>query len=72
MTQDQVIRAWKDPAFRAGLSTTELQALPANPAGMVELSESELTEVSGGSTPICTVIITFLVTQTGENEEVQQ
>ncbi len=61
MTQDQVIRAWKDPAFRAGLSATELQALPANPAGMVELSESELTEVSGGTTFPCLTISIFLL-----------
>ncbi len=71
MTQDQVIRAWKDPAFRAGLSATELQALPANPAGMVELSESELTEVSGGTTIVCTVVLTILLLDSCSKEEAQ-
>ncbi len=61
MTQDQVIRAWKDPAFRAGLSATELQALPVNPAGMVELSEGELTEVSGGTTIVCVTVVTVIL-----------
>jgi mersacidin/lichenicidin family type 2 lantibiotic len=57
MTQDQVIRAWKNPSFRAGLSAAEQKALPANPAGVVDLNERELTEVSGGTTPLCVGII---------------
>lgn len=50
MTKDMIIRAWKDPAFRATLSPEQLSALPANPAGLsaVELNESELNEVVGG------------------------
>jgi mersacidin/lichenicidin family type 2 lantibiotic len=62
VTQDQVIRAWKDPAYRSRLSETELRALPANPAGLVELSESEMMEVSGGTTTVC--IVTVVVTLT--------
>lgn len=50
MTKDMIIRAWKDPSFRASLSAEQLAALPANPAGMsaVELNETELCEVVGG------------------------
>lgn len=61
MTQDQVVRAWRDPAYRSRLSPTQRQALPANPAGMVELSERELLEVNGGTTGPCavTVIVTL-------------
>ena len=59
MILDQVIRAWKDPAFRAGMSETERQALPANPAGLVELGEGELTETKGGTSIPCSVM--FLI-----------
>ncbi len=69
MTQDQVIRAWKDPAFRAGLSATEMEALPANPAGMIELSDGELTEVSGGTTLLCVTILTLLLGQCSNDAE---
>ena len=50
MTKDMIIRAWKDPAFRATLTAEQLAALPANPAGLsaVELNETELNEVVGG------------------------
>jgi mersacidin/lichenicidin family type 2 lantibiotic len=54
MTKDMIIRAWKDPAFRATLTTEQLAALPANPAGLsaVELNETELNEVVGGLAPV--------------------
>src|SRR5262249_54034784 len=47
-TNRDIIRAWTDAAFRAQLSAEQRAALPANPAGMVELSAAELTEVGGG------------------------
>lgn len=56
---DQAIRSWKNPAFRASLSETEQKALPANPAGMVELGEGELTETKGGTSIPCSVM--FLI-----------
>lgn len=56
MTQDQIVHAWKNPSARAALS-----ALPANPAGAIELSETELTETNGGSTTVCFLIISYLV-----------
>ena len=50
MTKDMIIRAWKDPAFRATLSPEQLAAMPANPAGLSagEMNEAELSEVVGG------------------------
>ena len=48
MNIDTIIRAWKDPSFRASLSASELAELPANPAGMVEISDGELARASGG------------------------
>lgn len=41
-----IIRAWKDSAYRASLSAADLADLPTNPAG--DLSDDELTQVSGG------------------------
>lgn len=71
MTQDQVIRAWKNPAYRARLSDTQRNALPANPAGLVELSENELLEVSGGTTAVCvvTVVVTLTLLLSGDTPQ---
>ncbi|XXF76344.1 mersacidin/lichenicidin family type 2 lantibiotic [Myxococcaceae bacterium GXIMD 01537] len=50
MTKDMIIRAWKDPSFRASLTEEQRASLPANPAGAsaVELNETELQIVVGG------------------------
>ncbi len=42
-----VIRAWRDPEYRATLSSDELAALPAHPAGLIELSDAELASAAG-------------------------
>jgi mersacidin/lichenicidin family type 2 lantibiotic len=62
MTQAQVVRAWKDPEYRSTLSEAQLRALPANPAGLVELNESELMEVNGGTTGPCAVSVIVTLT----------
>lgn len=51
MNTETLIRAWKDPAFRASLSSEQRQALPENPSGkpMTELGDDELTDVTGGA-----------------------
>ena len=48
MSKVDVIRAWKDPKYRATLSGEELAALPENPAGLIELSDLDL-DVAGGA-----------------------
>ena len=50
MKKDMIIRAWKDPAFRAGLSPEERAAVPECPAGpsLSELDEGSLAEAVGG------------------------
>jgi mersacidin/lichenicidin family type 2 lantibiotic len=45
-----IIRAWKDEAYRASLNEEQLAVLPANPIGEVELSDSDLAGISGGGT----------------------
>jgi mersacidin/lichenicidin family type 2 lantibiotic len=42
MSNPDIIRAWKDEAFRANLGET---LLPENPAGQIELSDESLSGV---------------------------
>ena len=53
MDTTTIIRAWKDPAFRASLSTEQRTALPECPAGtsLTELDESDLDGAVGGGLP---------------------
>ena len=48
MSKSNVIRAWKDPAYRSSLSQAECAALPDNPAGSVEISDADLGKIAGG------------------------
>ncbi len=48
LTNQDIVRAWKDADFRNQLSGEQRAALPENPAGVVELSIAELNEVAGG------------------------
>jgi mersacidin/lichenicidin family type 2 lantibiotic len=50
-----LIRAWKDEMYRDGLTAEQLAAMPANPAGVLELSEDELAGVDGACTPLVTL-----------------
>jgi mersacidin/lichenicidin family type 2 lantibiotic len=50
MEKDRIIRAWKDPEFRASLSEQERASLPGHPSeeALSELREVELAQVAGG------------------------
>ncbi|WP_224368062.1 mersacidin/lichenicidin family type 2 lantibiotic [Hyalangium versicolor] len=50
MNTDLIIRAWKDPEFRARLSAEERDSLPDMPSGapMTELDEGALRDIVGG------------------------
>ncbi|MEX1364190.1 MAG: mersacidin/lichenicidin family type 2 lantibiotic [Nannocystaceae bacterium] len=48
MSNFDVVRAWKDPAYRRTLTPEQLASLPEHPAGLVELSDEQLGEASGG------------------------
>ncbi|MFY0528772.1 mersacidin/lichenicidin family type 2 lantibiotic [Archangium gephyra] len=43
-----IVRAWKDEQYRMSLTESERANLPANPAGMVELTDADLDGVAGG------------------------
>jgi mersacidin/lichenicidin family type 2 lantibiotic len=50
LTQDEIIRAWKDEEYRNSLTEAERQyAGERYPAGEVELSDEELEKISGGA-----------------------
>jgi mersacidin/lichenicidin family type 2 lantibiotic len=52
MSQENIIRAWKDENFRQQLSEKERALLPEHPAGAIELAEADLGAVAGGLPPI--------------------
>jgi len=47
-----IIRAWKDPIYRATLEASEQGALDS-PAGMIELTGTDLDQVAGGHSGKC-------------------
>ncbi|HEY2837599.1 MAG TPA: mersacidin/lichenicidin family type 2 lantibiotic [Pirellulales bacterium] len=47
MSRVDIIRAWKDASYRNSLSAAQKAGLPANPAGMVELTEIEASTING-------------------------
>jgi mersacidin/lichenicidin family type 2 lantibiotic len=50
MKKEMIVRAWKDPAYRASLTSEERATLPESPSGraLTELDESELLGIIGG------------------------
>lgn len=48
MSNEKIIRAWKDEAFRESLSDAERALLPEHPVGIIDLGDAELEQVAGG------------------------
>ncbi|MHA6785703.1 mersacidin/lichenicidin family type 2 lantibiotic [Pseudonocardia saturnea] len=48
MSAFDLVRAWKDPEFRAGLGEEECAQLSEHPAGLIELDDAYLDQVAGG------------------------
>jgi mersacidin/lichenicidin family type 2 lantibiotic len=44
-----IVRAWKDEAYRQSLSEDMLDELPTNPAGELELTDACLDAIYGGT-----------------------
>lgn len=53
MKKVDVIRAWKDEAYRASLTEEERARLPPNPAGVVEINDDYLRGVTGSRSACC-------------------
>lgn len=51
MSKPDIVRAWKEPDYRATLSVAELSLLPSHPAGLIELDDEELARASGMLAP---------------------
>ena len=49
-----VVRAWKDPAYRDRLAAGDLALTPSNPAGVVELTDAQLREATGLAAAVVT------------------
>jgi mersacidin/lichenicidin family type 2 lantibiotic len=62
MSQEMLIRAWKDEEYRLSLSEAERALLPENPAGGFELSDAELDAIVAGSgCPTINCNVTFII-----------
>ncbi|MCI0392490.1 MAG: mersacidin/lichenicidin family type 2 lantibiotic [Acidobacteria bacterium] len=61
MTNQEIIRSWKDEDYLLNLCSRERAFLPENPAGLTELTDQDLLDVDGGSTPVCTAAAVSLV-----------
>jgi mersacidin/lichenicidin family type 2 lantibiotic len=48
MSHEDIIRAWKDEEYRNSLSEEQRAHLPENPAGMVELGDTDMESIAGG------------------------
>src|SRR5437879_97214 len=46
---NNIVRTWKDAAYRQSLSAEEQAMLPANPAGEIELTDAELGTLFGAT-----------------------
>jgi mersacidin/lichenicidin family type 2 lantibiotic len=49
MSDNEIIRSWKDEEFRLGLEPAERGLLPANPAGLMELTDEALDDLIAGA-----------------------
>ncbi|MDJ0615911.1 MAG: mersacidin/lichenicidin family type 2 lantibiotic [Calothrix sp. MO_192.B10] len=48
MSNVDIIRAWKDEDYRASLSPEQQAQLPENPAGLIDLTEEDMSSLAGG------------------------
>ena len=61
--QVDVVRAWKDPGYRAGLGAGEFALIPPNPAGVVDLSDAQLRGATGlAAAPVTTNVTCTMYT----------
>lgn len=49
MSTLDIVRAWKDEEYCNSLSDTQRASLPQNPAGVIELTDAQLSAAGGGA-----------------------
>jgi len=59
MSKLDVVRAWKDEEYCESLSDTQRASLPVNPAGVIELTDAQLSAAGGGAEDSLIVTITI-------------
>ena len=65
MSTLDIVRAWKDEEYCESLSDTQRASLPQNPAGVVELTDAQLSAAGGGNdAEINTTFITLPICPT--------
>jgi mersacidin/lichenicidin family type 2 lantibiotic len=48
MSHINILRAWKDDAYRLSLTEAERTQVPQRPEGLTELTEGEMSRLGGG------------------------
>lgn len=48
MSKHNIIRAWKDPAYRSTLTAAERESIPQHPAGGIEMPQEALETIAAG------------------------
>lgn len=67
MREQNVVRYWKDPEYRASLSDDERAAFPENPAGIADVTDHALADVRGGTLFVCpSIYLSCLITCGGQ------
>jgi mersacidin/lichenicidin family type 2 lantibiotic len=61
MSLNHIIESWRDEEYRESLDAETRSLLPASPAGEIELTDAELSDVDGGMLSI-TLTITITLT----------
>ena len=59
MSHEETINAWNNADKNPEAEPTKPQPMPANPAGMTELSDEELRQIKGGTLVDCSIIPTM-------------
>jgi mersacidin/lichenicidin family type 2 lantibiotic len=57
MTNENIVRAWKDVNYRNSLSEADRAALPDHPAGRMELGNGEWNQTEGGRAPVTYILV---------------
>lgn len=65
MPNTHVVRAWKDPKYRASLDATALEGMPANPAGTIETSDAKMRAAGSNQQQLTTAWFCTLFTVGG-------
>lgn len=65
MSYENIIRGWKDEAFRNGLGEGERSLLPDHPAGLIELNNADLSSVGGAIFKPGTTVVSIIATCNG-------